>query len=148
MDTKELLTQDIRTMTFMDKTRQLDVNLIDALTLKHNRVAGINEVDTLKDRMHQCIHWSTLCATPLTARHLNRLYGRVASRLKVSVSDLLLDFIVNGLVVTFDSKDRTDQRVSYVCKVVWDEVDNYFKSMGELDGMPKDALERWQSNIK
>lgn len=136
---------DVRSVTFLQKT-SLDQSVIDSLTIQLNSTGGVKTVAELKDRLHQHIHFSSLCATPVTVARLNRLFSRPAYRLGVTISALCSRLISEGAVQVLPTTEKLNTPL-LVATVVWQEVEAYIReTMGE-DSIPA-TLEAWKLNKK
>lgn len=108
--------RDVTQITFL-KFRDLPQNVIDALNIGANRIGGISTVDQLQHRMVECVHWHTLCMTPVSSSFLNRLFSRVAIRLEVQPTLIVQDLILKGTITSVEFFRKT----GLVATAPWDE---------------------------
>lgn len=118
------LPEDVLSLTTADMS-EMAPNIAEALNVKMRQVGGIEAKEALSHVMLQLLHWRTLNGTPTSTKYINQMYGRIASRLKVRVSDLLIDLIVRDLIMEFPHGERP----AYVATKAWN---SYYSEVGGL----------------
>lgn len=128
-------------LTWAQKCQLQDVS-VNTLTISQTRIAGIETVIQLRQRIAENVHWNTLCTSPVTTAYLNRLFGRVAHRLDSSVGGIIEIFLRSGRFMPFVNGRRT----AVVSTAVWNDVQ---KALEGSDAVTRQCfMDNWAANMK
>ncbi len=130
------LPKDICSVT-LEQRAEFAREVCGALDVKYTRTHELDTADALVQRIVECIHWHSLNQIPVSASHLNRLYGRVAPRFGVKVSGLLQGLVMSGRIANMNQYSR---KLTYVSGPMWRE----YERLPEFE----DIVNGWTANIK
>jgi hypothetical protein len=117
---------------------------LNALRMRATGIAGLTSRTELTNAICKHVHVHSLSSQPVKISRLNRIYGRVAFKLKTNVREIAEDLLYSGKLIPFEYQGQN----ALVSKAVWDALPSIIPGYDSALGTPEyvSTIASWAAN--